>query len=202
MQLARERLKFIFSQSAYFFEAPNYTSTSFQDILIDLSCYESNQLVQGSLHLLNRFYSAEVTLFQKAIQTQLLVTEESQRVFGEIRQLLPTLRRHLSVDAGESQRAEIIRILNSFTQMCSLQEDNEQPHQQNQNILYNFGELHSLTHSLTHPSTNPPTHSPTPLLARALTHSLAHSSIHQPPHPLTLSLAHSLTHSFTHSLSH
>ena len=178
MQLARERLKFIFSQSAYFFEAPNYTSTSFQDILIDLSCYESNELVQGSLHLLNQFYSAEVTLFQKAIQTQLLVTEESQRVFGEIRQLLPTLRRHLSVDAGESQRAEIIRILNSFTQMCSLQEDNEQPHQQNQNILNNFGELHSLTHSLIHPLTPPPppppTHSPSPLLTHSLTHSFTH----------------------------
>ena len=141
LQLARERLKFIFSQSAYFFESPNYTSTSFPDILIDLSRYDSSELVQGSIHLLNRFYSAEVTLFQKAIQTQLLVTEESQTVFTEIKELLPLLRRLLSVDAGESQRKEIIRIINTFTQMCVLKEDNEQPHQQNQNILYNYGEL-------------------------------------------------------------
>jgi len=141
LQLARERLKFIFSQSAYFFESPNYTSTSFPDILIDLSCYDSNELVQGSMHLLNRFYSAEVTLFQKAIQTQLLVTEESQRVFTEIKKLLPDLRHLLSVDAGESQRKEIIRIISTFTQMCVLKEDEEEPHQQNQNILYNYGEL-------------------------------------------------------------
>ena len=93
------------------------------------------------MHLLNRFYSAEVTLFQKAIQTQLLVTEESQRVFTEIKELLPDLRRLLSVDAGESQRKEIIRIINTFTQMCVLQQDDEEPHQQNQKILYNYGEL-------------------------------------------------------------
>ena len=141
LQLARERLKFIFSQSAYFLESPNYTSTSFPDILIDLSRYDSSELVQGSIHLLNRFYSAEVTLFQKAIQTQLLVTEESQRVFTEIKELLPDLRRLLSVDAGESQRKEIIRIINTFTQMCVLQQDDEEPHQQNQKILYNYGEL-------------------------------------------------------------
>jgi len=54
---------------------------------------------------------------------------------------LPPLRRLLSVDAGESQRKEIIRIINTFTQMCVLKEDNEQPHQQNQNILYNYGGL-------------------------------------------------------------
>ena len=145
VQLARDRLKAIFFLSAYFFEKNEYLNstgnTSFPDILIDLSKYQSDKLVLGSLHLLNRFYSAEVTLFEKAIQTQLLVTDESQRVFAEIEQLLPCLRHHLSIDAGESQRVEIIRTLNTFTRICSLQDDEEQPHQQNQNILYNFGEL-------------------------------------------------------------
>ena len=145
VQLARDRLKAIFFLSAYFFEKNEYLNstgnTSFPDILIDLSKYQSDKLVMGSLHLLNRFYSAEVTLFEKAIQTQLLVTDESQRVFAEIEQLLPRLRHHLSIDAGESQRVEIIHTLNTFTRICSLQDDEEQPHQQNQNILYNFGEL-------------------------------------------------------------
>ena len=142
--MARERLKFIFSKSAYFFETPNYTSPTnipFQDILIDLTCYGSNDLVQGSMHLLNQFYSAEETLFQKAIQTQLLVTDESRSVFAEIKKLLTPLRRHLSVDAGESERMEIINILNAFTGMCVMQEDDEEFHPQNQKILYNFGEL-------------------------------------------------------------
>ena len=145
MQLARDRLKAILFLSAYFFEDPKYLNstgnTSFPEILIDLSKYQSEKLVLGSMHLLNRFYSAEVTLFEKAIQTQLLVTDESRRVFAEIEKLLPPLRHHLSVDAGESQRVEIIHTLNRFTKMCSLQEDEEQPHQQNQNILYNYGEL-------------------------------------------------------------
>ena len=145
MQLARDRLKAILFLSAYFFEDPKYLNStdnkSFPEILIDLSKYQSEKLVLGSMHLLNRFYSAEVTLFEKAIQTQLLVTDESRRVFAEIEKLLPPLRHHLSVDAGESQRVEIIHTLNRFTKMCSLQEDEEQPHQQNQNILYNYGEL-------------------------------------------------------------
>ena len=145
MQLARDRLKAILFLSAYFFEDPKYLNstgnTSFPEILIDLSKYQNEKLVLGSMHLLNRFYSAEVTLFEKAIQTQLLVTDESRRVFAEIEKLLPPLRHHLSVDAGESQRVEIIHTLNRFTKMCSLQEDEEQPHQQNQNILYNYGEL-------------------------------------------------------------
>ena len=145
VQLARDRLKAILFLSAYFFEDPKYLNstgnTSFPEILIDLSKYQSEKLVLGSMHLLNRFYSAEVTLFEKAIQTQLLVTDESRRVFAEIEKLLPPLRHHLSVDAGESQRVEIIHTLNRFTKMCSLQEDEEQPHQQNQNILYNYGEL-------------------------------------------------------------
>ena len=143
MKLARERLKFIFRESAYFFEAPDYsspTNKSFPEILIDLTCCDCNELVQGSMHLLNQFYSAEVTLFQRAIQTQLLVTKESQRVFTEIRKLLPPLRRLLSVDARELQR-EIICTLRAFTQMCVLKEDDKEPHQQNQNILYNYGEL-------------------------------------------------------------
>ena len=145
LQLARDRLKAILFLSAYFFEDPKYLNstgnTSFPEILIDLSKYQNEKLVLGSMHLLNRFYSAEVTLFEKAIQTQLLVTDESRRVFAEIEKLLPPLRHHLSVDAGESQRVEIIHTLNRFTKMCSLQEDEEQPHQQNQNILYNYGEL-------------------------------------------------------------
>ena len=145
VQLARDRLKAILFLSAYFFEDPKYLNSTdnktFPEILIDLSKYQSEKLVLGSMHLLNRFYSAEVTLFEKAIQTQLLVTDESRRVFAEIEKLLPPLRHHLSVDAGESQRVEIIHTLNRFTKMCSLQEDEEQPHQQNQNILYNYGEL-------------------------------------------------------------
>ena len=51
--------------------------------------------------------------------------------------------RNMSVDAGESQRAEIIRILLTFTHMCTLNGDDSQSHSQNQKILFNYGKLGS-----------------------------------------------------------
>lgn len=143
VQLARDRLRYIFSKSEYFFEESEYTSSSeaalMQNILLDLANYSSDTLVQGSLHLLNRFYSSEVTLFTKAIQTQLLVTDQSKQVFKEIEDLLPTLRRHLSIEIGNKERGEIIDILEKFTAMCVLEEEESEPHAQNQKILYNYG---------------------------------------------------------------
>ncbi len=62
-------------------------------LLLDLAEYRHDDLIQESLALLNRCYSAEITLFQKAIQTELLVTPESLRVCEEIRMELPNLRR-------------------------------------------------------------------------------------------------------------
>lgn len=139
--LARERLKFMFSTSAYCFEHSDYSPKTFPEILLDLSKYECDELVQGSLHLLNRYFSSEISLFSKAIQTQLLVTQQSVKVFEEIEDKLPILRRHMSVDIGEDERAELIRILRTFTKMCSLDEEAHEPHQQNQKILYNFGKV-------------------------------------------------------------
>ena len=48
--------------------------------MVDMSRYDSDELVQGSLHLLNRYFSAETSLFYSAIQTQLLMTKESKEV--------------------------------------------------------------------------------------------------------------------------
>ena len=78
----RERLKFLFSKSAYFFERSEYLRSSmpFPEILIDMTCYDSDELVQGSLHLLNRLFSAEASLFHSALQTQLLLTPKSKEV--------------------------------------------------------------------------------------------------------------------------
>ena len=80
---ARERLKFLLSKSAYFFEKSEYTSSNaspFTEIMVDMSRYDSDELVQGSLHLLNRYFSAETSLFHSAVQTQLLLTKESKEV--------------------------------------------------------------------------------------------------------------------------
>ena len=142
--LARQRLKHLFSFSAYAFEVPTSSHAPITDVLLDLSMYQSAELVQGSLHLLNRLFSSEITLFEKAIQSQLLVTETSQNVFQEIGKLLPILRRLLGIDASSNQRSDIISILRKFSGMCSIDGDEEEPHPQNQRILYNSGECYGI----------------------------------------------------------
>ena len=62
VKLARERLLYIFSQSAYYFEKADFyfdgdepsKKLEFPDILIDISNYVDPRLLQDSLYLLNR----------------------------------------------------------------------------------------------------------------------------------------------------
>ena len=62
MELTRERLHYIFSQSTYHFEQSDHffensnseRKLKLSDILIDLSQYADPRLLQMSLHLLNR----------------------------------------------------------------------------------------------------------------------------------------------------
>ena len=100
VQVACERLQYLFSLSEYYVEKETCVfdvGRSFPTLLLDLANYHDDELIQESLHLLNRFYSAEITLFQKAIQTELLVSTESRRVFEEIHLELPALRRLVGV---------------------------------------------------------------------------------------------------------
>ena len=56
-KLARERLSHIFSQSAFHFEQPDHSfegNLNLPDILIDLSHYADQRILQLSMHLLNR----------------------------------------------------------------------------------------------------------------------------------------------------
>ena len=62
------------------------------------------------------------------------------QVFRRIEDTLPNLRRLLSLDLGEESRAEVVHILQTFTEMCQLPLQESEPHTQNQKILYNFGQ--------------------------------------------------------------
>ena len=63
VQLARERLLYIFSKSEYPFEERDYffegassvKPLKFPDILVDVSNYADPRLLRGSLHLLHRY---------------------------------------------------------------------------------------------------------------------------------------------------
>ena len=61
------------------------------------------------------------------------------KVFKKIEEMLPNLRRQLSRDLGDEGRAEVVLILQTFTDMCHLPLQESEPHTQNQKILYNFG---------------------------------------------------------------
>lgn len=80
-----------------------------------------------------------MTLFERAIQTQLLIAPKSCEVFRYVNELLPDLRGYMSVDVDDRERVEIIRMLRILTGMCQINDEDE-PHPQNQKILYNFGE--------------------------------------------------------------
>ena len=156
VKLAQERLKFIFAESAFFFEEPSYMNNvngdlpQFSAIMLDLANYNSDDLIQGSLHLLNRCYSAEISLFSEAIQTQLVVTEISLDVMETIRVQLPNLRRLFSIDGGEVGRSQIISILQTFTDMCTLNGEEHEAHTQNQHILYSSGVVSDVLNYVLH----------------------------------------------------
>lgn len=110
--------------------------------------YEDDDLIQGSLQLLDKYYIAETDLFVKANQTELLVTKQSIKFCNKIESsILSSLRDYLnmkdcnlhhSVFSGYSPLQEL-------TQKCWLDGEvvGTEPHQQNQKIIYNFGELRS-----------------------------------------------------------
>lgn len=117
-------------------------------ILLDLAQYEDDDLIQGSLQLLDKYYITETDLFVKANQTELLVTKQSIKFCNKIESsILSSLRDYLnmkdcnlhhSVFSGYSPLQEL-------TQKCWLDGEvvGTEPHQQNQKIIYNFGELRS-----------------------------------------------------------
>ena len=79
-----------------------------------------------------------MTLFENGMKTQLLISPKSCEVFKHVHDFLRTLRHYMSNDFEDTGRAEIIKILQTFTKMCHL-DDEDEPHQQNQRILYYYG---------------------------------------------------------------
>ena len=106
-------------------------------ILIDLSRYESKFLVRNSLKLLTTIYSHDETMFSCTAHTQLLVAEESLAVSKNLQSLLPALRHLLSVDCNVESQQKIIDILQELTNLCTRAD--EEPHADNQMLLYNHG---------------------------------------------------------------
>ena len=127
-------------------------------ILLDLVMYENDDLVQGSLQLLDKIFSSELHLFQRAVQTQLLLTAESERLYQNINDCLHLLRQYLNPNiclysqSSPQQPMESLLVmvkskdsespLKELTEKCWLEGEviGFEPHQRNQKIIYSFGE--------------------------------------------------------------
>ena len=127
-------------------------------ILLDLAMYENDDLVQGSLQLLDKIFSSELHLFQGAVQAELLVTAQSEKLYENINDHLHLLRQYLNPKIRlysqstpqQPMESSIVLVksedsespLKELTKKCWLEGEaiGFEPHQQNQKIIYNFGE--------------------------------------------------------------
>ena len=119
-------------------------------ILLKLVEFENEDLVQGSLQLLNKLYSSDINLFQRAAQAQLLITEMSKDFYAKIEESLYSLRESLNPKLSlllqgaqtdpPSDGMHSLELMD-LTRSCWLPGEVEgyEPHQQNQSIIYNFG---------------------------------------------------------------
>ena len=125
-------------------------------ILFDLAMYKNDDLVQGSFQLLDKIFSSELQLFQRAVQAQLLLTVESGRLYQDIYDHLHSIRQYLNpkiylysqstpehpTESMTVRRKYSGSPLKELTEKCWLADEaiGFEPHQQNQKIIYNFGE--------------------------------------------------------------
>ena len=108
-------------------------------ILINISHYKSDQLACLALSILTQIHFFESSLFDQAMSVQLLESTESVAEYKKIASLLPTLRHLLSIDCSVQDQWKIAETLDTFAGMCRLS-DADEPHEQNQQLLCNFGE--------------------------------------------------------------
>ncbi|XP_077987360.1 inositol 1,4,5-trisphosphate-gated calcium channel ITPR1-like [Glandiceps talaboti] len=125
----------MFKETAYF------RSEELTEILMDLSNYKYDNMIQQSMHLLNRHFSAYSNLFDRAVQAQVLLTDKSVEVLKHCEEKLPILRRLSSTKMSSEQCKIMGDILDMMIGFCSLENEPEERHPMNQTILYNFGVL-------------------------------------------------------------
>ncbi|XP_070537450.1 LOW QUALITY PROTEIN: inositol 1,4,5-trisphosphate-gated calcium channel ITPR3-like [Ptychodera flava] len=111
------------------------------DILMDLSNYKYDKMVQESMHLLNRRYSTFSNLFTRAVQAQVLLTDKSVEILRDCERKLPIMRRLSETKMSKEQCETMGEILDMMIGFCSLENEPEERHPMNQTILYNFGIL-------------------------------------------------------------
>ncbi|XP_019851941.1 PREDICTED: inositol 1,4,5-trisphosphate receptor type 3-like [Amphimedon queenslandica] len=110
-----------------------------EEVLLDLSEYDCDELVTASLDLLTQMYFFEEELFQKAHQGQLLTAPESLKDFKLVKDdILPELRQLLRVDANRENQDRVEYLMQQLKGLCIMR-GSDDPNKQNQLMLDNFG---------------------------------------------------------------
>lgn len=133
---AKERLSHISERTT----ASDLTSDDkLPSLLLDLANYRYSDLIQRSLLLLDRYYTSQTDIFQKALYAQLLKTSESIKLYNTIEGLF--LRLVMFLRAGSVGHVPESSPVKELTKYCWLEEEVEgfEPHQINQNIILSFG---------------------------------------------------------------
>ena len=108
-------------------------------MLLDLAQYESPDLVRHSLLLLDRYYTTESDIFNKALKTQLLKTDQSIAFHNKVEGLMLDLIAYFRTGSGDKDKSS--SPIQELTKSCWLEGEVEgcEPHQINQNIILSFG---------------------------------------------------------------
>ena len=107
--------------------------------LLDLANYKYDKIVQQSLLLLDRYYTSETDIFEKAMKSQLINTYESTQMYNRLKDLLLRLVGFLrSSGVADDSGPSPVAVL---TKYCWLENEVEgfEPHEINQSIILSFG---------------------------------------------------------------
>lgn len=128
--VTRNRLETITSGT----DSPDLTfSNELPDVLLDLTKYQHDSILQRSLLLLNRHYSTDTEIFNTAAHIHLLLTEESVAVYEAVDIVQSQLRDYLH---GYGEDTTVVQTL---IDLCYLKNDVREPHEINQTIILTFG---------------------------------------------------------------
>ncbi len=137
---AKQRLKYISEKTS---DTDLSNNDQLPHVLLDLACYKYNDLIQRSLLLLDRYYTCETDIFQKALQSQLLLTPQSIELYNTIENLFLKLTSYLRSGSDEDDAAKGPSPVKMLTKYCWLEDEVEgfEPHQINRNIILSFGKV-------------------------------------------------------------
>ena len=133
---AKERLKLIGQHTG---NSDLSNNNQLPYILLDLACYKYDDLVQRSLLLLDRYYTSKTDIFQRAFQSQLLLTPQSIKLYNTVEKLFLKLTRYLRSDESDIDKDS--SPVEKLTEYCWLMDEVEgfEPHEINRNIILSFG---------------------------------------------------------------